>query len=177
MALSLVDKYRPMNTRQLLGMDYYVMSLTSWLRSWHTPQRQHKVAMLSGPTGIGKSMLAKLVCMESNIPNVVYVDSSRKRTKKALLEVEEAFMSRKVDAYITGKMQRSKPGAVIVDDLDAMLVGNVDKGGVFQLVMFVKKSRIPVICICNNSNSRSLKTLMSQCMHIRFVILGRANGV
>lgn len=123
--------------------------------------------MLSGPPGIGKSTLAELTCTESKLFNVLHLDSSRKRTKKALDEIEEAFRSRKVDAYFTGKMQRAKPGAVIVDDLDAMVTGGADRGGVAQIVSFVKTSLVPIICICNNPNHDSLKTLVTHCMHIR----------
>jgi replication factor C subunit 1 len=167
MSLLFLDKYRPKTTKQIAGADYAAMGLISWLRSWNTPQRQFRAAMISGPPGIGKSVLADLVCSESGLCNVLHVDSSRKRTKKALIEIEEAFSSRKIDAYLTGKMQKSKPGAVIVDDLDVMITGGVDRGGVPQIVSFIKTSKIPVICVCNNVNHRSFKTLVSHCMHIR----------
>ena len=163
----LCDKYSPKTTKEVVGADYAAMGVISWLRSWHTPQRSFRAAMLSGPPGIGKSVLARLACAEAGLNNVMTLDSSRKRTKKALSEVEEAFSSRKIDAYLTGRMQKSKPGAIIVDDLDAMVTGGADRGGVPQVLAFIKISKIPVICVCNDANHRSLKTLVGQCMHIR----------
>jgi replication factor C subunit 1 len=168
MSLLFSDKHRPKNTKQIIGAEYAAMGLLSWMRSWHTPQRQFKAAMISGPPGIGKSILAELACAEGGLHNMLRMDSSRKRTKKALEELEEAFSSRRIDAYLTGKMQRSKPGAVVVDDLDAMITGGADRGGVPQVVAFIKTTKIPVICVCNDANHRSLKTLVAQCMHIRF---------
>lgn len=163
----LADKYKPGNSTQLRGVEYATMAVLGFLRSWNTPQRQFRAVMLSGPPGIGKTTLAELACKESNLPNVLRVDSSRKRSKKALDEVESAFTSRKIDAYITGKMQRSRPGAVIIDELDAMLVGGQDRGGVARMVSFIKQTMVPVICICNDAGERSLKTLLSLCMHVR----------
>jgi replication factor C subunit 1 len=161
------DTHKPTTARQVIGAQYSTMALSSWLRSWNTPQRQFRAAMLSGPTGIGKSLLAELIYAEAGMKNVLHVDSSRKRTKKALAEVEEAFMSRKIDAYLTGKMQRSKPGGLIIDDLDAMVTGSADRGGVPQIISFIKTTKIPVVCICNDATHRSLKTLVAQCMHVR----------
>jgi hypothetical protein len=177
-----VDKHRPKTAKQVLNAQYNVMGLMSWLRSWNTPQRQFKAAMLSGPNGIGvqiadvyfiftiptgKTTLATLVCTESNIPNVLHVDSSKKRTKKALMEVSEAFRSRSIDAYATGKMQKAKPGAVVIDELDAMMTGAADRGGISQIASFVKTSCIPVICICNDPSKPSLRPLLPHCMHFR----------
>ena len=163
----MVDKYRPKTIKQIIGAEYAAMSLTTWLQSWNTPKRQHRCAIVSGPPGIGKTALANLACSEVGLRNVIIMDSSRKRTKKALDEVEEAFMSRKVDAYFTGRMQRSKPGAVIMDDLDMMVTGGADRGGVSQIASFSKRTRIPIICICNDPNHRSLKTLVANSTHIR----------
>jgi replication factor C subunit 1 len=151
----------------MIGASYQTLALSTWLKTWNTPQRQFRGAMISGPTGIGKTLLADLVCAEAGMPNVLRVDSSRKRTKKALADVEEAFSSRKIDAYLTGRMQRSKPGAVIIDELDAMVTGSVDAGGISRILEFVRGSRIPVICICNDPGNRSLKALVAQCMHVR----------
>jgi replication factor C subunit 1 len=161
------DTHKPQTTAQVIGAQYSTMSLLSWLRSWGTPQRQFRAAMLSGPPGVGKSALADLVYAEAGMCNVLHIDSSRKRTKKALAEVEEAFMSRKIDAYLTGKMQRSRPGGLVIDDLDAMVTGAADRGGVPQIVAFIRTSRIPVLCICNDPTHRALRTLLAQCMHVR----------
>ena len=133
-----VEKHKPSKSTDILGAQYTVMGITSWLRSWNTPQRQFKAALLSGPPGIGKTLLANLVCVECGFKNIVKLDSSRKRTKKALEEVVEAFMSRKIDAYLTGKMQNAKASVVIIDDLDTMVTGSSDRGGVSQIVKFIK---------------------------------------
>lgn len=171
MSLLFSDKYKPKITRGVVGAEYAAMGLFAWLRSWDTPRKQFNAVMLSGPPGIGKSLLAELACAETGMLNVLHLDSTRKRTKKAIEEVVEAFGSRKINAYLTGKMQRSRPSAVIVDDLDAMVTGGTDSSGVPQVVSLVKAARVPVICVCNDGNHRSFKTLIALCMHIRCEVL------
>lgn len=46
---------------------------------------------------------------------------------------------------------------LIMDEVDGMSAG--DRGGVSELIDMIKKSRTPIICICNDSFSQKLKTL------------------
>ena len=38
---------------------------------------------------------------------------------------------------------------LIMDEVDGM-AGNEDRGGVAELISLIKKSSIPIICICND---------------------------
>lgn len=159
------DKYRPSVSRCVVGADYAARELVKWLKAWKNKDTP-RAFLLSGPPGIGKSLLVDLVTAENGIPNAIRFDSLKKRTRAALKQVEEAFGTRKVDAYFSGKMQRSKPGAVIMDDMDSMLT-SADQGGIPQIVSFIKTTRVPVICICNDANSRSMQALRAKCQHVR----------
>lgn len=162
-----VDKYRPKTSKGIVGSDYAIRELVKWLKAWRVKGKDtQKAFMLSGPPGIGKSALVDLVVAECNIPNAIKFDSLKKRTKKALKKVEEAFGTRKIDAYFTGKMQRAKPGAVIMDDMDSMLT-SADQGGIPQIVAFLKTTQVPIICICNEPNSKSIRSLRDKCQHVR----------
>jgi replication factor C subunit 1 len=168
------DKYRPSKSEYIVGAEWVVRELTTWLKAWHTPKGggsgrpdTYRALLIAGPPGVGKSMVAELVCAECGISNSIRVDALCKRTQKALKAVEDSFTTRKVDAYMTGKMQRSKLGAVIIEDLDAMVAGGADRGGVNSVVRFIARSRVPVICVCNDLNNRALQTLASKCRVVR----------
>jgi hypothetical protein len=159
-----IVKHRPKALKELVGCGAASTQLVKWLTSWN-PRTSKRGMVISGPCGVGKSVLAELACQEARIPNYLVLDSTRKRTKKALQELGDAFGTRKVDAYMLGKMQRSKPGAVVVDDMDAMVTS--DRGGVAQIVAFLKASKVPTVCVLNDPTHRAFTNLLRVCEHIR----------
>lgn len=164
-SLLFVDKYKPKLSKHVVGGEYAARELVKWLKAWKNRDTP-KAFMLSGPPGIGKSLLVELVLAETGVPNAIRFDSLKKRTRAALRKVEEAFGTRKIDAYFSGKMQRSKPGAVIMDDLDSMLT-SADQGGIPQLVSFLKTTKVPIVCICNDPNNKAIQPLRDKCQHVR----------
>lgn len=53
-----------------------------------------------------------------------------------------------------------------MDEVDGMSAG--DRGGVAELIIMIKNTKIPIICICNDRSKQSLKTLLSHCLELRF---------
>ena len=43
-----------------------------------------------------------------------------------------------------------------------------DRGGNKELIALIKKTQIPVICICNDRQKNSVKTLANYCEDVRF---------
>ena len=56
---------------------------------------------------------------------------------------------------------------IIMDEVDGM-TGNEDKGGIKALIDIVKKTKVPIIFICNDIYSPKLKSLVNHCYDIRF---------
>ena len=56
---------------------------------------------------------------------------------------------------------------VIMDEVDGM-AGNEDRGGLQELVLLIKSTKIPIICICNDRNSMKMRTLANYCFDLRF---------
>ncbi|CAG8753548.1 8816_t:CDS:10, partial [Gigaspora rosea] len=54
---------------------------------------------------------------------------------------------------------------IIMDEVDGMSAG--DRGGVAELVQLIKKTQIPIICICNEKGKK-LQSLTNVCQEIRF---------
>jgi replication factor C subunit 1 len=53
-----------------------------------------------------------------------------------------------------------------MDEVDGMSGG--DRGGVGALNALIKKTKIPIIAICNDRNSPKMKPLMSTTFHLQY---------
>jgi len=53
-----------------------------------------------------------------------------------------------------------------MDEVDGMGAG--DRGGTQELIQMIKKSKVPIICICNDRQAQSIKSLVPYCMDLRF---------
>lgn len=56
--------------------------------------------------------------------------------------------------------------ALIMDEVDGMSGG--DRGGVQDLIQSIQKSKIPIICICNDKYNQKIKSLVGHCMELNF---------
>ena len=62
--------------------------------------------------------------------------------------------------------KKMKKTLVIMDEVDGMSTG--DRGGIAAIISFIKKSRVPVICICNDRDSQKIRSLANHCYDIKF---------
>jgi replication factor C subunit 1 len=53
-----------------------------------------------------------------------------------------------------------------MDEVDGMSAG--DKGGSAALIQIIKKTKIPIICLCNDRNSTKVRSLANYCLDLRF---------
>ena len=56
---------------------------------------------------------------------------------------------------------------LIMDECDGMS-GNADRGGIAELIQFIKKTNIPIICICNDRAEAKVRNLANYCFDLRF---------
>jgi replication factor C subunit 1 len=63
---------------------------------------------------------------------------------------------------LEGKTSRT---LLILDDLDGM--GSGDRGGISAIIQMIKKTRVPIICICNDSQKQNVRSLASHCYEIK----------
>lgn len=43
-----------------------------------------------------------------------------------------------------------------------------DRGGMAELIQLIRKTKIPIICICNDHSSPKVKSLTNYCLDLRF---------
>lgn len=53
-----------------------------------------------------------------------------------------------------------------MDEVDG--VGGGDRGGLSALLIIVKKTRVPIVMICNDRGDRKVQTLLSNSFDIKF---------
>ncbi|KAK6111257.1 ATPase associated with various cellular activities (AAA) family protein [Brugia pahangi] len=176
-----VEKYAPHTYADLISDETVNRLLLNWLRLWdecvfhkvvsdivlkdasnqqqlilsnEKPRRpSHKVVLLAGPAGTGKTTLATLVAQHVGYRVVSLNASDERNTADFKKCFEDALRTtRTLDAD-------SKPNCLILDEID---------GAPTQSIHYLCKAvtaigrhalRRPVICICNNLYTPSLREL------------------
>ncbi|KAJ8676241.1 hypothetical protein QAD02_012027 [Eretmocerus hayati] len=189
---ALVEKYRPKEMKQIIGQTgdkSNAKKLYQWLSNWFKyhgkdatlpkPKfsmkddtgRINKAALLSGPPGIGKTTTAYVVCNQLGY-EVVEFNASDTRSKKLLQDQIAGILSNKtVNSLMKNSGDEAKTSnprhVLLMDEVDGM-AGNEDRGGMQELISFIKSTEVPIICICNDRNSQKIKSLANYTFDLRF---------
>ncbi|NP_001267861.1 replication factor C large subunit [Hydra vulgaris] len=179
-----VDKYKPATMRNIVGQQgdkSNANKLYKWLLKWNENNSSgekkknfysgkedgsiFKAALLSGPPGVGKTTTANLVCQELGF-SFIEMNASDTRGKKALETIIKDALSNKT---VAGVMQGNTGDkhALIMDEVDGM-AGTEDRGGMQELIQLIKKTKIPIICMCNDRNHPKVRSLSNYCFDLRF---------
>lgn len=126
---SITEKYVPQNLADVLAVDMSLACVNHFFRTFR--QGTHsKSLLISGPSGIGKTLIARLAAREHAYDPVIEIPCSVVKTPKDLEESMRCMTS---------------SGALIVDDLDA-----VESKVLQDIRDYSKKNpRVPVVYICS----------------------------
>ncbi|BGP18533.1 hypothetical protein JCM10213_002954 [Rhodosporidiobolus nylandii] len=180
-------KYAPHRLADICGNKGHVEKLRKWLEAWPKSlacnfkkpgpdaMNIYRCVLISGPPGIGKTTSAHLVAKLLGY-DILELNASDTRSKKLL---EEAFKSKISDTTLSGffKVEGeerddstglgvNKKSLIIMDEVDGMSAG--DRGGVGALNALIKKSKVPIIAIANDSKSQKMKPLQNTCFQMLF---------
>ncbi|ODM97807.1 Replication factor C subunit 1 [Orchesella cincta] len=178
-----VEKYKPQTLDSVLGQGLSWSNsgkLVRWLQNWFiyhgtsknkvkaAPKtgfkdaegKTFKAALLSGPPGIGKTLIAQLAVHEVGF-DALELNASDQRNKKELHEnVADALSSKSLGYGMYNELTRKH--VLIMDEVEGMF-SNEDRGGLQELVELIKTSRVPLICICNERFHSKIRTLATYC--------------
>ena len=172
-----VEKYKPKKIDELVGNTASVGKLVHWLKAWSSttngstsvrPGQENPAAravLISGSPGIGKSSTARLVC-EMVGYTVLEFNASDTRSKTAIDELASGLSTNKV-LFGNASATMSSRVAIIMDEVDGMAGG--DRGGKAALIQLIKKTKLPVICICNDRSDAKVRSLANHCYDLRFL--------
>ncbi|KAF3482797.1 replication factor C subunit 1 [Arthroderma uncinatum] len=164
-------KYAPTSLNMICGNKGTVEKLQHWLRTWHSNARAgfkkpgkdgsgtYRTVMIHGPPGIGKTTAAHLVAKLENF-DIVETNASDTRSKKLLeTSLRGVLDTTSLQGYFSGEGKKVEPGkknlVMIMDEVDGMSAG--DRGGVGAVAAIAKKTRIPIILICNERRLPKMK--------------------
>ncbi|CAG9766471.1 unnamed protein product [Ceutorhynchus assimilis] len=184
------EKYKPNNLKGIIGQqdaNSNMNKLKKWLENWYRNQVPEKrknlprpspfnqfdgayfqAALLSGGPGVGKTTTATLVAKELGF-DIVEFNASDTRSKKLLHEeISQMMSSKTVAGFATGKKNNmNQKRVLLMDEVDGM-AGNEDRGGIAELISFIKTAKFPIICMCNNRDLPKMRTLVNHCYGLRF---------
>jgi replication factor C subunit 1 len=119
----------------------------------------YRAVIIHGPPGIGKTTAAHLVAKLEGY-DIVENNASDTRSKKLMEESLKGVLSTtSLLGYFAGdgkRVEESKKKLVLImDEVDGMSAG--DRGGVGALAAVCKKTRVPIILICNDRKLPKMK--------------------
>ena len=178
------DKYMPKVIADIVGNQQQLKNLENWLDNWDdcilkdNKQEEKKTgkktsryeninaraAIISGPPGIGKTSSVRVLTKNKGY-RAFELNASDKRNKDTINN-SVGFLMNNTTLSLNDISTNTK-NIIIMDEVDGM-AGNEDKGGIKALIDIVKKTKVPIIFICNDIYSPKLKSLLNYCYDIRF---------
>lgn len=146
----LVDKYAPKALRDIIGHKEAINQIGLWLDSWESGIPGMRGLLVSGPPGIGKTTTIHLIAKEFGYSISEY-NASDSRSASMLKGL-----------FALG-VRRMKKEIIVMDEVD----GLSERGGVGEIAGIIKKTHIPIICICNEKPPK-LRPLMNSCQEVKF---------
>jgi replication factor C subunit 1 len=179
-------KYAPTDISHIIGNQGNIIKLRQWLQEWRRKKiPSERAVLVSGPPGIGKTTAAQVVSKNEGFKVLEY-NASDTRSKKALHDtIQDMLSNRSMAEYHGGSffqpvllsksgtksppipiLKSAEKAVVIMDEVDGMSAG--DRGGIAELILLIKKSKVPIICICNDRASPKVRSLANYCLDLRF---------
>ena len=160
------DKYKSQILENIIGNKLCIDNLQKWLENWldnknpdiNGKSDKHKniCALLSGPSGIGKTLCVDLLIKKYNL-NPIELNPDDK--------IDKEYIMKTILPSLRTKLSFSKKNNIfVIHDVDCY----DDYGFISCIVNCFKETNIPAIATCNNRYDQSLKPIIPYCLDIKF---------
>jgi len=147
--------YRPKKIDNFIGNKTVIQPFIKWLLEWDPTNKKNKCALVSGLTGIGKTLLVELILKKHDY-NIINLSLEDERDKDYMNNVVKPILR-------TKRTFDGQENALVVSEIDA----GGDYGFISCLTECIKETKIPIICICNNRYDQSIKQILNYCFDIK----------
>jgi replication factor C subunit 1 len=147
--------YRPKKIEDFIGNKNIIQPFVHWLLEWNADDKKNKCALVSGLTGIGKTLLVDLILKKHDY-NIINLALNDERDKEYMNNVIKPLLK-------TKKTFEGQENVLVVSEIDA----GGDYGFISSLTECIKETKIPIICICNDRYDQSIKPILNYCFDIK----------
>ena len=174
------EKYRPKKISDIIGNEDNVATIVKWITDFKNKVKgTPKVLLISGEPGIGKTSTAHVILNEYGY-NIIEHNASDVRGKKSMdIIVKRSLEYTNIMDLMSGC---AKPVAIILDEIDNLVCGGSEKGGMSEFVDIIKmdvdlklksakkmiKIYNPIICVYNEFSHKQLKDLKKYAVSVKF---------
>jgi replication factor C subunit 1 len=147
--------YRPKKIDDFVGNRNIIQTFIQWLLEYDPTNKKNKCALISGLTGIGKTLLVELILKKHDY-NIINLSLEDERDKDYINNVIKPVLK-------TKKTFDGQENILVVSEIDA----GGDYGFISNLVECIKETKIPIICICNNRYDQAIKPILIYCLDLK----------
>jgi len=151
-------KYRPNIISHFIGNKSVIQPFIKWLLEWNPENKNTKCALISGVSGVGKSLLVELILKKHDY-NIINLSIDDERDKESITKNIKPLLR-------TKKTFDGQENCLVVSDIDSL---SGDYGFISTLTECIKETQIPIICICDDRYSQSIKPILNYCFDIKLV--------
>ncbi|CAD8138702.1 unnamed protein product [Paramecium pentaurelia] len=170
------SKYAPSKVSDCLDQTH-VSNIVKWLDKWGKTQLEvcpgsfqsqnfaAKALLLSGPPGIGKTTIIRLIAKQKSYQLIEW-NASDVRSKLQIENYVKHLQDNTVLRFKDANLISEGKTIILMDEVDGMT--GSDRGGNKCLIDMIKLTKVPIVCICNDRNKQSMRSLANYCLDLQF---------
>lgn len=150
------EHYSPETISGIRGNGDAIKKSIAFIKTYLTATPERKVLLFSGPAGVGKTSLAKIIAKSSRVDSLI-INCSADRSFPLIKE--------KLSPYIHSTSIEGSKTIIILDEID----GQKKKSEFFSFIESALRSKNdnPIIATCNNT-WKLPKDFLKKCVEIKF---------